>query len=203
MEIGILQLFWVVLILVIFIASVVKRYLSNKKSRDRLSRENVRDREQDKSIKLRKQRGRPEWEDFMSDMFGIEPIQIKTRKPPKKDRAETKQVVTKENEYKEYVDKKSPELMEEGISEFHGTIEDRHIKSQIEEVLKPSAIEPHVISSSFESEQGYKPEIERKKIKSLHYNIFKKDGLKNAIIYSEIIGSPIGLRKRSIFRHIR
>lgn len=201
MEIGILQLFWLVIILVIFIASVVKRYISAKKSRDRLSKENVGNMEEVKRIRPERQQGRPEWEDFMSDMFGIEPIRVKSQKPLENVVIRTKKTETEE---KKYADEKMEELTEQGMPEFHATIEDRHIKSKIEEdVLKPSVSEPHVVSASFESGQESKPEIEGKKIKAMPYNIFKENGLKDAIIYSEIIGLPIGLRKRSILRHIR
>ena len=195
MEIGLLQLFWLVLIMAIFIVSAIKRYLRNKKSQSKLSNINIREREELKRRKLQDKKVKTGWEEFMSDMLGVEPIEIRPKRPEKEDRPELKH---KEKKKKEEVAKtESIETVESGIREFHTSIEDRHIKSQLEEkVLQPTIAESHIVpvTTKQKKEKVYTP---------LSNRIFRKNGFKEAIIFSEIISTPVVLRKRSRFRSIR
>lgn len=204
MEIGLLQLFWLVLIMAIFIASAIKRYLRNRKAQNKLSNVNVREREELKRRRAQDQKSKSGWEDFMSDMFGVEPIEIRTRRPQSEDRRKPrhKEIKKKEKVKTEILE---VEAVESGINEFHSSIEDRHIESQLNENVLQSAIAKPQIVSSVESKakEEYKHQKMQKEYSPIAHSIFRKNGFKEAIIFSEIIGTPVALRKKSRFKRIR
>ncbi|MGR3319297.1 MAG: hypothetical protein ACUZ8O_12570 [Candidatus Anammoxibacter sp.] len=206
MDSGVSQLFWIIIIITVFVASVVKRFLANKAKAN--ARNNAREQEGAGSVKPRpvRQQTTSEWENFLGDMFGVKPVKAQDNRPEIENRPEAKYVEAEAAEEKETITHESVELEkpgileESGISEFHSTIEKRHLKSTTEEdAAKQSIFETDIFKPL--SVSGSEYELRTKKRSYILKNMFRKEGLKNAIIYSEIIGPPVGLRKRSLFRY--
>ena len=204
MDSGVSQLFWVIIIITIFGASIIKRFLANKAKAN--ARNNAREQDDvdsDRPKPVRRQQTTSEWENFLGDMFGVKPVRAPDDRPKTRNRPEAEHVETKE---KEAIAHESVELEESGIlegsgiSEFHSTIEDRHLKSTIEDDAAKQSISGSDIFRPL-SASGSEYELHTKKKSEVLNYMSKKEGLKNAIIYSEIIGPPVGLRKRSLFRY--
>ena len=209
MDSSVSQLFWIIIIITVFAASVVKRFLANKAKAN--ARNNAREQEGAGSVKPRpvRQQTKSEWENFLGDMFGVKPVKAQDNRPEIENRPEAKYVeaeAEEEEEEKETITHKSvelkkPEILEEsGISEFNSTIEKRHLKSTTEKNAAKQSISESDIFKPL-SASGPEYELQTKKRSNVLKNMFRKEGLKNAVIYSEIIGPPVGLRKRSLFRY--
>ncbi|MDR4508107.1 MAG: hypothetical protein MRJ65_07715 [Candidatus Brocadiaceae bacterium] len=201
MEIGILQLIWFVFIVVIFLASIIKRSL-NRKSQERLPGKNVRKREENKDIDSGKQQRKPGWQEFLATLYGNESIPVQIQKKIERRQKQATYSEAMENESAESntapsEDRKTPE--------FHAKIEDRHLTSDLEKkVLKSSIQDQHIHSKFSELQDEGKKKTRPRQTVAHSLKIHQKGGPKDAIIFSEIIAPPLGLRRnRSIFRHRR
>ncbi|MCF6149803.1 MAG: hypothetical protein E3K37_14200 [Candidatus Kuenenia sp.] len=201
MEIGILQLIWFVIIIVIFLVSILKHSL-NRKSKERLPEEKVRNRQEPGDIHSKRQKMKPEWQDLLDTVFGNERLQMQTGKEVNKTQGQDISAETVENDSAE---RKAGKSGDQKIPEFHAAIEDQHLKSDLEKnILKPSIQGQHIYPTLSEFKDEYKKITIPKQTITPSYKIHRKGGPKDAIIYSEIIAPPLGLReKRSLFRYRR
>lgn len=195
MEIGILQLIWFVFIVVILLASIIKRSL-NRKSQERFSGKNVRRREESRDINSGKQQGKSGWQDLLDTMYGNERLPVQTQRKVKRGLRQATYSETTANESAE-----SRTVKSEGqkTPEFRAVIEDRHLKSALEKDVFKSTIQGQRIHST---KEAYKKKTSPKQAGIHPYKIHQKEGPKDAIIFSEIIAPPLAFRrKRSLFRH--
>ncbi|MGR3221052.1 MAG: hypothetical protein ACUZ8H_14745 [Candidatus Anammoxibacter sp.] len=193
MDSGVSQLFWIVIIITVFAASVVKRFLVNKSKTN--AKNNIREQDGVGESKPARQQTTSEWENFLGDMFGVKPVREPNNRPGIERRPKANHIEAKE---KKQTAHENVVGEEHGITEFHTTIEDRHLKSSIEvDAAKKSLFESDIFGPLSTSWEEYA--LRTKKRSEILNNMFKKGGLKDAIIYSEIIGPPVGLRKRSLF----
>ncbi|MBE7547887.1 MAG: hypothetical protein K8F34_14080 [Candidatus Kuenenia stuttgartiensis] len=199
MEIGILQLIWFVFIVVILLASIIKRSL-NRKSQERFSGKNVRRREESRDINSGKQQGKSGWQDFLDTMSGNEHLPVQTQKKVK---GGQRQATYSETMANESAESRAVKSEAHKTPEFRAVIEDRHLKSAPEKDVFKSTIQGQRIHSTLsESKEAYKKKTSPKQAGIHPYKIHQKEGPKDAIIFSEIIAPPLALRrKRSLFRH--
>lgn len=217
METGILQLFWVIVIVTIFAATLVKRLFNNKKG-DQQARRSGSERKDIVRPEPGKRRLMHEWQDMVDDMLDRESMRTQQTEPRSSRRRLTEDVAVDENDsgYNNRVEEDETKDDEAGdmdadrvpsdqhgnVSEFHATIEDRHIKPSIDDVTaNHSAIyTPPILSTSFEHEEK-RGKIKKTRRSPIHA-ILARDGLRNAIIYAEIIGLPKGLKRKGEHYHV-
>lgn len=185
---GLEQLIWIVLLLVILLVSVIKRIIGQKRGK-RLDRVNLGESivKKETSARPRPKERDTEWERFLRDMLGIETPVYKTEKEPKEKPVSDSERVADISE--------KVEIGLEPVSAEKELDKPVRIKSKSHPVpevekrhLKPT-IEEHYVKVE---ESGVKME---KEMAVAPFNLFKKVGLKDAIVYSEIIGPPLAKRK--------
>ena len=207
MEKGILQIFWVIIIIAILAFNIIKRVSANKKKDRTVNDGRTREDNSYRKDNDRKPVKKIDWENIIGNILGVE-----------FDKPQLRKVSSPREEFDEadYVDGETvkdvipeDESIEAGISEFHTSIEDRHLET----TLKPET-EFHTSIEDRHLETTLKPETELdssnlvhtakikhhkdikcKKSRIIKNKILNKHDLQTAIIFSEIIGPPVSRRK--------
>ena len=208
MKTDISQLIWLAIILIILFSSIIKRILSQR-SKGKPAKRNVSEYDKRPEIKPEKQKNQMGWQDFITNVFGLETPQVQIRRQNENGESEfhdhtiRKQEDKKTKQSDSHVDSSHNAI---GGSNYHDpvkphiqnlktSIEGRHINSKVEKQQLETTITDHFISST-QAEYGNNEEKRDKNKINILDKIATKGVLKNAIIFSEIIRPPVSKRKR-------
>ncbi len=191
------QLFWFAVILIVIIFNIIK-FIKKQKPDDNQSRELKRRAGQKPITARRKPEKKMEWDSFVTGILGFEQPERPVRRVVKAKPKPAKQAPLPEAERIE-AEKEVKPLDYNSHDIGSGRLANK-LETSIEGREMESFVESHHLETSIDTFGVEEPDatyaIKRKSKKRYLQNFLREGGLKEAVIFAEIIGPPASKKRR-------